>query len=253
LPRVAKSETTVTGPPDFVGVGAQRSGTTWWFELLLSHPAIRAPRRRRKELHFFDAFGAREMRDEDVAAYHELFPRGPGQRVGEWTPRYMGDAWTPRLVRRAAPDTKVLVLLRDPIERYRSGVLHRLGRTPDQRPELIASDAIERGRYSSQLRHLRELFPPEQILVLQYERCRLDPAGQYARTLRHLGLDDHVPADVQRLRGTTMTPDKEPLWPDLTTALRVALEREVRELPELVEDVDLTLWPNFADLVTHAG
>ena len=40
----------------------------------------------------------------------------------------MGDAWALRLIRRAAPDAKLLVLLRDPIERYRSGILHRAGR-----------------------------------------------------------------------------------------------------------------------------
>lgn len=241
------------GPPDFVGVGAQRSGTTWWFELLLSHPSIRAPRGGRKELHFFDRFGAEPMDEADVAAYHELFPREPGQTVGEWTPRYMGDAWTPRLLRRAAPEARLLVVLRDPIERYRSGVVHRAARTPDQKLESIASDAIERGRYASQLRHLRELFSPEQLLVLQYERCRLDPVGEYRRTLRHLGVDDHVPDDMQTLRGTTTASGKDELWPDLRVALRAALDPEVAELPALVAGFDLALWPNFRDLATVRG
>jgi hypothetical protein len=236
------------GPPDFIGVGAQRSGTTWWFELLLEHPSIRAPHQGRKELHFFDRFGAEPLRDEDVAAYHELFPRTSGETIGEWTPRYMTDAWTPRLLRRAAPDARLLVLLRDPIERYRSGVVHRATRTPDELLERIASDAIERGRYASQLRHLRAAFDPERILVLQYERCRLDPIGQYRRTLRHLGVSDHVPDDVHALRGTTTEAGKDRLWPELLSALHATLDREVAELDELVDDLDLSLWPNFADL-----
>jgi hypothetical protein len=230
-----------------VGVGAQRSGTTWWFELLLEHPAIRAPRGRRKELHFFDRFGAEPMTDADVEAYHELFRRKPGETVGEWTPRYMGDAWTAPLIKRAAPDAKLLVLLRDPIERYRSGVLHRTTLRPEHLAESVANDAIERGRYASQLRHLLSVFDRDRVLVLQYERCRADPIGEYRRTLAHLEVADRVPDDVGSLRGTSMSADMEPLWPDLAAGLHAALDREVAELVELVGDLDLSLWPNFAD------
>jgi hypothetical protein len=246
---VATLPKNTTGPPDFVGVGAQRAGTTWWFDLLIRHPQIRPPRGRRKELHFFDRFGAEPMLDHHVADYHAQFRRRPGQIAGEWTPRYMGDAWALRLVRRAAPDTKVLVLLRDPIERYRSGVIHRATRGRDRRRELISSDAIERGRYGTQTRRLLELFGKEQLLVLQYERCVLDPIGQYRRTLAHLGVDDHVPDDVSSLRGRSMAGHKEELWPDLLTALHVALDPEVAILEELVDGFDRELWPNFA----HAG
>jgi len=238
-----------TGPPDFVGVGTQRSGTTWWFDLLLGHPAIRAPRGRRKEQHFFDRFGAEEMHAEDVAAYHELFRRRRGQICGEWTPRYMGDVWAVRLLRRAAPEAKLLVLLRDPIERYRSGVAHRSSRDPDRRMDLIASDAVERGRYASQLRRLYELFPREQVLVLQYERCVGDPLGQYRRTLRFLGVTpDHEPADTGELRGSTTDPQKAALWPDLLAGLHAALDPEVAALPALAPGLDLALWPNFSGL-----
>jgi hypothetical protein len=228
-----------------VGVGAQRSGTTWWFDLLLTHPQIRPPRGRRKELHFFDRFGAEEMRDDHVEGYHAQFRRRDGQIAGEWTPRYMADAWAGRVLRRAAPDAKLLILLRDPIERFRSGVLHRASRGPDRRLALISSDAIERGRYGTQLRRLHELFPPEQILVLQYERCVADPIGQYVRTLHHLGVDEHAPDDVRSLRGRSMAEGKDELWPDILDALHTAFDREVEILTELVPDFDRSLWPNF--------
>ncbi len=235
-----------TGAPEFVGVGAQRSGTTWWFELLLSHPQIRAPRGRRKELHFFDRFGAEEMTEAHVAEYAELFRRRRGEICGEWTPRYMGDVWALRLIKRAAPDARILVLLRDPIERYRSGILHRAQRGAYRRPELIASDAIERGRYGTQMNRIREIFTPEQVLVLQYERCVLDPVGEYRRTLAHLGVDDHVPDDVASLRGQSMASGKTPLWPDLVEGLRLTFDPEVALLKELVPDLDLDLWPTVA-------
>jgi hypothetical protein len=238
----------MTGPPDFVGVGAQRSGTTWWFEMLLEHPAIRAPRQGRKELHFFDRFGIEESTDADVADYHALFPREAGELVGEWTPRYMADAWTPLLLRRAAPDARILVMLRDPIERYRSGILHRLDRAPEARRGMIASDAIERGRYAWQVRTMRECFGSERVLVLQYERCRQDPIGEYRRTLAFLGADDHVPDAFSRPRGSTTEPRKSPLWPAFVEAMQATLTPDIAELTQLVPELDLSLWPNFASV-----
>lgn len=240
------------GPPDFVGVGAQRSGTTWWFTLLLEHPAIRLPRQARKELHFFDGFCSQEMQDADVARYHRLFPPVAGTITGEWTPRYMHDAWTPRLLRRAAPDAKLLVLLRDPVERYRSGFAHEHALRPKQKPALVATDALDRGRYATQLRRLWDFFPADQVLVLQYERCRLDPLGQYARTLRFLGVaDDFEPPVTGELRGTTTEGSKEALWPDLADDLRATLEPEVSTLAEMVPDLELELWPSFARGPVH--
>jgi hypothetical protein len=243
-----------TGPPDFIGVGAQRCGTTWWFRVLVDHPEIRAPRRRRKEQHFFDRFCGREMADSAIERYHDLFPRRRGQIAGEWTPRYMRDLWAPPLLKRAAPKAKLLVLLRDPVERYRSGVLHMLTRRQKHAPEALAADAIERGCYASQLERLRVFFADEQILVLQYEKCRAEPLEQYRRTLRFLGVaEDHRPAEMTRRRGTTMEARKEPLWPDLKRALQQALERDVAHLHDLVPDLDLSLWPNFSYLAEAHG
>lgn len=241
-----------TGPPDYVGVGAQRSGTTWWFRILLEHPQIKAARAgdyaRKKEVHFFDQFCAREMTEADLAGYYEMFPRNPGQIAGEWTPRYMSNVWTPRLIKRAAPDAKILVMLRDPIERYRSGIVHRETRAPHRRPETICADAIERGRYATQLERIYRLFERDRVLVLQYERCRQDAAGQYRRTLEFLGVDADFLPDPERPRGTTTAAGKSELWEDMRVALRTALDPEVSRLPELVPDLDLSLWPNFTDI-----
>jgi hypothetical protein len=236
-----------TGPPDFIGVGTQRSGTTWWFRTLLGHPQVRPPRGRRKELHFFDRFCAQELRDSDIAEYHELFPRKPGQIAGEWTPRYMHDFWTPRLLARAAPGAKLLIMLRDPIERFRSGVPHRLSRTPDARLEAATADAIERGRYATQLRRVLACHDESKLLILQYEKCVADPEGQYRRTLSFLGVDaEHRHDGFETRRGTTQAAKKKPLWDDLMDGLRAALEPEVRALAGMAPEIDVSLWKNFA-------
>ncbi|HEU4658195.1 MAG TPA: sulfotransferase [Capillimicrobium sp.] len=241
-----------TGPPDFIGVGAQRSGTTWWFRILLEHPQVKAARdgdyHRKKEVHFFDEFCAREMTQADLDRYYGMFPRKDGQIAGEWTPRYMANVWTARLLKRAAPDAKILVMLRDPIERYRSGIVHRETRAPHRRPETICADAIERGRYATQIERLYRHFDRDRVLVLQYERCRQDPAGEYRRTLEFLGVDPDFVPRAERPRGTTTAAGKKELWEDMRVALRAALDPEVARLPELVPDIDLSLWPNFADV-----
>ncbi len=237
------------GPPDFIGIGAQRCGTTWWFHLLVGHRGIRPPRRGIKELNFFRRFCNREMGDSDIREYYELFPRRKGQIVGEWTPNYMHEPWTAAPMRRAAPEARLLVMLRDPIDRFRSGVVHQREAWPDWSPERVAMDAIERGRYASQLRLFRTFFDAERILVLQYERCTRDFAGEFRRTLRFLGVaEDHEPRRVGR-RWSYPTADRvDDLTPDLHASLRAAYEPEVRDLASLVPDLDLGLWPNFADL-----
>jgi hypothetical protein len=241
----------ITGPPDFIGVGTQRSGTTWMQRLLMDHPRIHLPRDRRKEQHFFDWFGKTEMTDADVARYHEGFPRPEGEVAGEWTPRYMRDIWTPRLIPRAAPDARILVIFRDPVERYRSGVLHTLARRGARAPTYLATDAVERGRYALQLRRVFDYFDREQVLILQFERGLAEPLEQYHRTLEFIGLPpDHVPADLTRTRGTPQSAKKEPFWDDFKEALVRELEPDIAALGEMVPELDLELWPNFKHLVT---
>lgn len=240
------AEGDTTAAPDFVGVGTQRSGTTWWFETLLDHPQIRGPRSGRKEQHFFDQFATRRITEKRIARYHKQFPRGEGQIAGEWTPRYMHDFWVPPLIRRAAPDAKLLIMFRDPIERYRSGVPHRASTSVDPRMEAICADATERGRYATQLKRVLAVHQRERILILQYERCVADPASEYRRTLAFLGVDpDHRNESFDTARGTTQAALKEPLWPDLMDGLRATLEPEVAELATLVPELDVDLWPNF--------
>ena len=262
------------GPPDFIGVGTLQAGTAWWHDLLLRHPEIDSPRRRERSLHFFDQFCSREMSDDDVAEYHRSFARRrPGHVTGEWTSRYSYDPWTPPLLRRAAPEAKLIVMVSDPIERYRRRLGRELALAEGDEEQLYMADAAGRGHYATQLRQLFAFNDPDRVLVLQYERCQADPFGQYARTCRFLGVDDgfvprrlrrqvardfQPPAWARALRRAGVlpvlmklagrTPQGEPadLWPDIEASLHSDLDPEVAELAEMVPDLDLALWPNFA-------
>ena len=106
-----------TGPPDFVGIGAQRSGTSWWYRGIEAHPNVVRIKGQRKELHYFNRFWDGDVPPDFADRYASLFPRPEGKLSGEWTPRYMHDYWSLPLLREAAPDARILVILRDPVER----------------------------------------------------------------------------------------------------------------------------------------
>lgn len=234
---------TVTGPPDFVGVGAQKAGTTWWYDLLTGHPDVFDHPSAHKERHFFMRFFDTEFEDDDISEYHRWFPRPPGQLTGEWTPDYMLHFWVPELLKRAAPDTKVLVLLRDPVERIISGLTHVALRqaVPDAR---AATEAYLRGRYFDQLDVVTSHFDRPRVLVQQFERCVRDPARELDRSFAFLGL----PPSGRRAAATPV---------NATRAAKVGLPQgrrdelvrlyraDVERLAGTYSEIDVTLWPNF--------
>lgn len=177
-----------TGVPDFVGVGVQKAGTSWWYQCLTDHPLVFHPPRVPKERHFFSDPALAEVGPTDLRdRYASQFPRPPGAITGEWTPRYLYDGWPMRLLATCAPQARILVLLRDPLERCYSGLRHQLdrGRVPRQQH---VDEATERSLYGQQLRDLLSTVDEERVLVQQYERCVLGPDKELARMFRFLGL-----------------------------------------------------------------
>jgi hypothetical protein len=153
----------------------------------------------------------------------------------------------PPLLHRAAPGARLLVLLRDPVERYRSGLTHTAGMS---RARLKRADAVgefARGLYAQQLEHLFAWFPVEQALVLQYERCRRDPRQELARTFDFLGLEPtDVASEVLERRVNETLERKVEVPDDLIETLTADYRPQMERLCELVPSLDLTLWPNFA-------
>lgn len=241
-----------TGPPDFVGVGAQRCGTSWWYRgTMRSHPGVVRVAKPGKELHYFDRFWDGEPSDDFVERYHALFPRPEGAITGEWTPRYMVDFWTMQLLKRAAPDARLLIMLRDPIERLRSGIQReRMLADEAGKPFELShmSEAVYRGLYCDQVRGVLELYPSDRVLVLQFERCRADPIGEMRRTQEFLGLEplDEAPEKLQQHKRPPGTK------PDLSEERHSELKRRFRDdvarLAGLCPEIDVELWPNFADV-----
>ncbi len=226
-------------PPDFIGGGAQKCGTSWWYSLVAQHPMVHDPAGFNKEARFFCQPGP-----FDLAAYHALFARPSGRIAGEWTPDYL---WQPSSidgVAAAAPHAKILFLVRDPVDRFVSGLAHLL-----MYDEPIHRRALRKtyraGLYGVQARRLLRRFPRAQVCVLQYERCVADPSGELARTYAFLGLDpSFTPDSPTRLVHETVV--EKPILPPLFAA-RVAAgyRRDSHRFASLFPDVDLRLWPSI--------
>ncbi len=240
-----------TGPPAFVGIGAQKAGTTWWYDLMLTHPGITTHPDIHKERHFFDRFGARSMGPKDVEAYHGWFPHTVGTVTGEWTPDYLSYPWVPALLRRAAPETRLLLCVRDPVERFRSGLAH-LDRMGQPRDGTAIADAVQRGLYHRAVLGWLDHFDSEALLVLQHERCVADRNGQLDITFEHLGLTTHHPPAETR-SAQSEGPRRHPLDDDVRRQLVEFYAPDVAALAMRFDHLDLTLWPNFAYLAGPAG
>jgi hypothetical protein len=239
------------GPPDYIGIGVQKAGTTRWWKLITHHPdvIVNEP----KETHQLSRYGWRPLFDEDREAYYRYFPRPEGKTIGEWTPAYLNDPAVIEAMKVLAPEAKLLVLLRDPVERYRSGVGHwqKVKRRRGKRMNLWAGrkDALERSFYAFGLRPYIEAFGRDRLLILQFEKCLADAAGEYARTLDFLGLPIWTPPPELLGQAFNVSAERpSPAVLDESPDLAASFEGDVRELLAMEPDLDLSLWPNFRHL-----
>jgi hypothetical protein len=209
--------------PDFVIIGAQKAGTSSVYAWLCENPYVRGARR--KEVHFFthhhhrgpDWYRRQFPSDRDRAA----FAAGHGRPfiTGEATPAYLLAPRVPGLMARLIPDVKLIVQLRDPVERAYSQfqMNRRLGLEPiasfsaalaleDPRfadgcdPSIPERDwgprswthYLGRGRYAEQLQRWFTHFPAERFHVLTMEALAAQPEETLDRLRAFLGLPPHI-------------------------------------------------------------
>lgn len=208
--------------PDFIGIGAQRAGTSWLDQNLRSHPDIHLPGRR-KEIHFFDQYW-----DRGVAWYERFFSGAeggrPGLAIGEITPRYLFDPLVPERIHSLLPSVKLLAILRNPVDRAYSQYglsvwLHAEKRSFETFLE-EKDDVFARGLYAEQLKRYLKVFRPEQVLVLVFEEVMREPERALDRIAGFLGVDPagFTPADRKR----RVNNSRRPRFPTAMNLLRSA-------------------------------
>nr|XP_057934218.1 heparan sulfate glucosamine 3-O-sulfotransferase 3A1-like [Doryrhamphus excisus] len=180
--------------PQALIIGVKKGGTRALLEFLRVHPDIRAVG---AEPHFFD-----RNYDKGLEWYRDLMPKTlEGQITMEKTPSYFVTKEAPARIRAMSRDTKLIVVVRDPVTRAISDYTQTLSKKPDipsfqsltfknRTTGLIDTSwsAIQIGIYAKHLDNWLQYFPVEQILFVSGERLISDPAGELGRVQDFLGL-----------------------------------------------------------------
>jgi len=184
--------------PDFLGIGAIKSGTTWLWANMREHPGIYMPSM--KEVEFFDT-----RFDRGITWYYEFF-RDAGRRTcGEISPQYVHCPNAFDRIRRHLEDVKILLAFRNPVERAYSHFMmdarEHQGLTYREKAALFdtlvergGSKYVRYGLYAEQARPYLEFFGPERVLAVFFEDLTKDPRGVLRSVFGFLNVDtDFVP------------------------------------------------------------
>jgi hypothetical protein len=188
--------------------GAQKAGTTALADYLREHPQIHIPSK--KELHFFDD-EEQLWPDPDLETLHDNFRDAkPGQLWGDATPITMYWERCAERIWRYNPSIRMIVVLRNPIERAYShwSMERRRGQETLSFLEAIQLEAdrartalplqdrvhsyVDRGRYSEQIRRLWRWFGKTNILILKQEDLSTNPQSTLNKVYEFLSIDRHV-------------------------------------------------------------
>ena len=185
--------------PDFLGIGAAKSGTTMLDQLLREHPDVFLPEVL-KEAHFFDRHFERGQ-----GWYEGLFAPAGSRVCGEISPAYLYEPEVPGRIASLLPEVKLFAIVRDPVERAFSNYKYAVSQFGEKRPfgRFMRENpaVVGKGRYAEQLGRYTEWFPREQLLVLVLEEFQEEPARGAAALFDFLGVDaSFVPASLGKAR-----------------------------------------------------
>jgi hypothetical protein len=189
--------------PDFIGIGAQRAGTSWLYNCLKEHPEIFMPR---KEVHYFDKL----HKTHDIDWYLNIF-KGPDDKQisGEITPDYMYHQDTIKEIHSNFPDTKLIIILRNPIERSHSAfsLFKSHGRFKNMTfEEALKAEPflLEQSLYYKQLENVYRYFKREQVLIKLYEDISNKPLEFYQSVCEFLQIDRNFkPSSLKTIKNSS--------------------------------------------------
>jgi hypothetical protein len=231
--RTARDGSRLITAPDFVIIGTQRGGTTSLHAYLSAHPNVTTPPT--KELHFLTDRFARG-RDWYRGQFPSQLPLG--KITGEATPYALFHPASPARLHAVAPAAKLIVLLRNPVDRAYSHYLLEASRGHETlsfadalaaEPSRLAGEDVKlladssyvsathnhasylsRGDYALQLERWFDIFPREQFLILRSEDLYDRTAEAFAQVTSFLGLPP-APAASFGAHNRTSGPPLDPI------------------------------------------
>jgi len=195
--------------PTFYIAGGVKCGTTSLYAYLKRHPQVFLPEM--KEPHYFATiFGAVPTARAsmhcpgDLDTYQRIYRPGRDfPAIGDASPSYLWDEGSPRAIHKVCPQARIVILLRDPIERAYSHFLMQVTQAEELLPFLealqrdqsaekkglwISNLYVESGLYYSQVRRFLETFGREQVAICFFEDLRKAPFALLAQVTAHIGV-----------------------------------------------------------------
>jgi len=180
-------------PVDLFHIGPQKSATTWVYNCLKEHPDVAAPES--DTIHYYDMFYAR-----GEAWYEQFFDHATERQIlYDPTTTYIRSPWAPRRIAKENPDAKIMVCLRNPIDRAFSHYWHekKKGSINFDFAEVLEnydlySSWIEPGLYAEHLERYLEYFDRDQLLCLRFETLKADRRAFLRQIYHFAGIDDTV-------------------------------------------------------------
>lgn len=175
---------------DFIIIGAHRCGTTWLHENLSQHSEVFMPRQ--KELHFFDR---EDNFCQGLAYYSRYFTSVTNNLlIGEATPNYFATENVPKRIHRYFPNTKLILMLRHPIDRLYSAYKLNCGNNNVietfesfiKRKQIM----VEEGLYYKHLLEYLEYYTMDDIHISFYAELRKNSANVYRNILEYLDINN---------------------------------------------------------------
>lgn len=219
--------------PDFFVAGVPKAGTTALHSALARHPSLYMSPVKEPKFFLTDGPPPAEGGPGDVKTYREhvwrrsgyeaLFDGAPAEALkGESTPFYLYSRDAQRRITALVPDARLIVVLRDPVERAHSNWAHLWSAGLDPCGDFLDACAKEEqrvaagwadfwrytglGMYGEQLRHLYTVFPRERVLVFRYGDLLTDPVPALDRVCAFLGVRTGLLTELPR-ENVTAHPD----------------------------------------------
>jgi hypothetical protein len=233
--------------PDFLGLGAPQSGSTWLHRNLRAHPEVFLPEE--KELHFFDRNFHRSL-----LTYGRVFRPGKDRIKGEITPGYsVLNLAQIRFIRAVIPNVRLVYLLRNPIDQRLSRARRALGRRhKDPFLEMNEEDVfsflkhaagkkaglydpgLRRHNYASILRNWWSVFPRDQMFVGFFDDLVKRPQHLLEGVFSHLGASPEVDWSTFPMAEKINPNPQIPVPKKFRDFLVELLHEEIEELHELL-------------------
>lgn len=173
---------------DFVGVGPQRTGTTWLHQLLQRHPELCLPQAV-KETMFFDRYYKKGL-----TWYAAHFAQcGENQRFGEIAPTYFDIGEVPARIHQHNPDCRIIINLRNPVDHALSLYHHHLSKG-DVSGSFAESGArmpklVDSGRYTRHIPKWLDRFGVDRLKFVWFDEIHNSPKAVFEDICKFLEVE----------------------------------------------------------------